>query len=106
METLPVWVLVIYYLFLLTSLLGILFSLFQKKFIGYSLVALLMLLTAPLMFLWIALGRAESFNEFEWLINQIGRGSIAAIYPVAGFLYLFFWWGLILKTKIKSTQVR
>lgn len=106
METLPAWVLVIYYLFLLTSLLGILLTLFQKKFIGYSLIALLILLTAPLMFLWIALGRAENFNEFEWLFNVAGHGSLIAIYSVAGFLYLFFWWGLILKSKIKSTQVK
>ncbi|QAA21830.1 hypothetical protein [Sporolactobacillus terrae] len=106
MENSPIWLDVIFCSFLLATLLGLLFCLFRRRRIIFSLFALFALITAPLTFMLVALGRAENFNEFEWLIHEAVHGSPIAIYSVAGFLYLFLWWGLILKNTIKWTRTR
>ncbi|MCL1631483.1 hypothetical protein M3N64_05905 [Sporolactobacillus sp. CPB3-1] len=36
------------------------------------------------------------------LINRTGHGSLPALYSVAGFLYLLFWWILILPKKTRA----
>lgn len=106
MENLPDWVFALYYLFLVITLLGILYTLFRKQIIIFSLVAFFALLTVSSLSMLLALERTEGFNEFEWIMHEVIHGSPQAIYAFVGFFYLFFWWGLVLKIGIRRTHTK
>lgn len=102
MTSAPAWIIALHYFFVIVTLPGVCTAIFRKQRLICSIIAFFILLTAQLTFFMVALGRGEGFNEFERLINRTGHGSLPALYSVAGFLYLLFWWILILPKKTRA----
>ncbi|MGG3451795.1 hypothetical protein [Domibacillus aminovorans] len=102
-ETIPNWVWMIYYLFLLATLGTAIFSVIRKQMIGLSIIAIVLTMTVPIISLINSIGRVKGLNEFEHLVTQLQQGSIWSIYAIVGFLYLLVWWGMLLiKNKMKT----
>ncbi|MED4752539.1 hypothetical protein [Brevibacillus choshinensis] len=95
-ETLPNWFWVLYYLFLLATFGTALFSVIRKKMIRLSILAIIFVVTVPIISLINSIGRTEGMNEFEHLISQIQQGAIWSIFTVIGYLFLLVWWVLFL----------
>lgn len=100
-ETLPNWFWVLYYLFLLTTLVTAVFIVIRKKIRSLSMVAIVFTVTIPIIGLINSIGRAEGINEYEHLISQLQQGEIWSMYIILGNLFLLLWWVLFL-LKIKS----
>jgi len=100
-ETLPNWFWVLYYLFLLTTLVTAVFIVIRKKIRSLSMVAIVFTVTIPITGLINSIGRAEGINEYEHLISQLQQGEIWSMHIILGNLFLLLWWVLFL-LKIKS----
>ncbi|WP_121661938.1 hypothetical protein [Metabacillus litoralis] len=96
-ETLPAWFLVVYYLFLLITLVAAIFSVLKRVNKGLSIVAIFITFSVPIIWLVNSIGRAEGINEFEHLVNQIQQGAMWSIFTLIGFMFLFVWWVLYLR---------
>lgn len=94
--TLPDWLWIIYYLFLLSALVAGIVSLIKNKYIILSIISIIFAITLPALGLINSIGRLENTNEFQHLFIQLQEGSIWAIYSVIGYLYLFLWFILFL----------
>ena len=102
-ETLPHWVWIIYYLFLIATLGTAIFSVIRKKMISLSIITIVLIITVPIISLINSIGRAKGLNEFEHLVTQLQQGSIWSIYAIISFLYLLVWWVMFLiKNKVKT----
>jgi len=95
-ETLPNWVWIIYYLFLIATLGTAIFSVIRKKMVSFSITAIVLTMTVPIISLVNSIGRAEELNEFEHLVLQLQQGSIWSIYALIGIIYLLVWWVMFL----------
>lgn len=95
-ETLPNWVWIIYYLFLLATLGTAISSVIRKKMLKLSIIAIVLTMTVPVISLINSIGRAEGLNEFEHLVTQLQQGAIWSIYTIIGFLFLIVWWVIFL----------
>lgn len=91
-ETLPSWIWIVFYAFLLATLLTAIFSIISKKLKCLSAVAIIVTITIPINGIINSIGREPGVNEFEHLISQLQLGSFWAIYSSIGLLYLLFWW--------------
>jgi hypothetical protein len=97
-ETLPTWFLIIYYLYLFITLGTVIFSLILKRIILMSFVAIVIVITVPMMILLNSIGREEGLNEVEYLLSQLQQGSMWSIYAVIGYLFLIVWWLLFINS--------
>ncbi|WP_319005832.1 hypothetical protein [Metabacillus niabensis] len=61
-----------------------------------SLVAIVIVITVPIISLLNSVGRKEGLNEYEYLISQLQQGSMWSFYAVLGYLYLVVWWFLFI----------
>lgn len=108
-ETLPTWFWIIYYLFLFITLGTVIFSLILKRIIRMSFVAIVFVITVPMMSLLNSIGREEGLNEVEFLLSQLQQGSIWSIYAVVCYLFLVVWWFVFIfsyeNVKIKGTPL-
>jgi hypothetical protein len=95
-ETLPSWVWVIYYLFLLITLGTAILNVIRKKMISLSIITIVLSITVPIISMINSIGRVNGMNEFEHFVTQLQQGSIWSIYAVIGILYLFVYWVMIL----------
>jgi hypothetical protein len=101
-RTLPNWFLIVYYLFLLTTLGTAIFSVVKRKMKGLSVIVIVFTLTIPIVSLINSIGRAEGMNEFEHLVSQLQQGAIWSVFVIIGYLFLVVWWVLfLLKSKTK-----
>jgi hypothetical protein len=101
-ETLPNWFWTIHHsLWLLTLCAGI-FGLFQKRIRIESIILVIWLPTALLAEFSIAIGRGDGMNEFEWLFQEMMRGSFGAMYVLGHYVYIVFWWFLFFFKKNKK----
>ncbi|TYR81383.1 hypothetical protein FZC66_05900 [Priestia megaterium] len=95
-ETLPVWFWILYYLFFIVTLAAIVFCLAKKRMIGLTVASLLVTITLPVILFINCIGRTEGFNEGEYVLAELQRGAVWAVYTVLGFLFLAVWWYLLL----------
>lgn len=91
-ETLPNWIWIIFYMFLLATLLTAIFSIISKKLKLLSVAAIIVTITIPINGIINSIGRGPGVNEFEHLISQLQLGSFWAIYLSIGLLYILVWW--------------
>ncbi|MTH54211.1 hypothetical protein GKZ89_12440 [Bacillus mangrovi] len=106
MTTLPAWVFIIYYLFLLITLGTALFRLIRRNGKAYSAIAFLAALTIPVIALLNSIGRLEGMNEGQHFISSLQAGALWAVYVLTAFFYLLVWWGLVFwKRKTKQVAV-
>ncbi|HEK9103981.1 TPA: hypothetical protein SUB30_005541, partial [Bacillus pseudomycoides] len=95
-ETLPNWFWIIYYLFLLITLGASIFSVIRKKMKSLSILAIIFVITVPIISLINSIERPAGTNEFEYLINNLQQGFIWSIFIIIGYLFLLVWWLLFL----------
>ncbi|KAB2331393.1 hypothetical protein [Bacillus mesophilum] len=104
-ETLPSWIWVIYYLFLLLTLGTGILNVIRKRMISVSILAICLVITVPVISLVNSIGRAKGVNELEHLVAQLQQGAIWSIYTVTGTLFLFvFWILLFIKNKERNPR--
>ncbi|KZZ84151.1 hypothetical protein [Bacillus sp. SJS] len=99
MSTLPAWIWIFYYLFLLITLGTALFRLIRQNGKAYSAIAFAAALTIPPVAFFSSIGRQEGTNEWQHFISELQIGALWAVYVLAGFLYLFIWWALMITEK-------
>ena len=98
-ETLPNWFWLLYYLFLLTTLVTTIYSVMKRKKKGLSIVATLFTIMLPIITLLNSIGRATGINEFEHLVNQLQEGALWVYFTSLGYLFLISWWVLFLSKR-------
>ncbi|MGE7954400.1 hypothetical protein [Lysinibacillus xylanilyticus] len=104
-ETLPDWVWIIYYFFIIATLGFAIFSIIQKKMIILSTITIVLTITIPISNIINSIGREKGVDEFEHLVTHLQQGSTWSIYAIIGFLYLLVWWVLLLiKNKKKAIR--
>ncbi|MGX5760212.1 hypothetical protein [Brevibacillus parabrevis] len=103
-ESLPGWFWAIYYLFFLITAGTAAFCLVRKKNRRMSVAALLLALLLPVVSLWKSIARAEGMDEFEHFVMELLQGSLWAVFVLAGYVFLFAWWGMFLKKKAFGGQ--
>lgn len=89
-ETLPTWLWIIYYLFLFITLGTIIFTLILKRNVRISLVAIIIIITVPIMSLLNSIGRKEGLNEYEYLISQLSITTRFNVVHLYSFRLLVF----------------
>lgn len=91
-ETLPDWMWSIFYALLLLTLGLAIISIKQSKDKGLSIVAIIFILTAPVIGMINTIEREYGINEFEHLVAHLQQGSLWAIYMIISCLYILVWW--------------
>lgn len=81
-----------------------LFSAFRMKMLIWSLIAIVVTVTVPLISIVNSIGRAEGHNELEHLFHQLLQGSTWSIYVSIGYLYLLIWWVLFFSRNKKRNN--
>lgn len=95
-ETLPSWFWIIYYLFLLATLVTALINIFRMRRKSLSVITIVLTVSIPIISIVNSIGREKGVNEFEHLVTQFQQGSLWSIYVIIAFLYLLVWWIMIL----------
>ncbi|MCF6411417.1 hypothetical protein [Pseudalkalibacillus salsuginis] len=103
-ETLPSWFWACYYLFLLISLVATVYSLIQKRNKSLSVVAIVFVISTPLIGLINNMGRKVGDNELEHLITSMQQGSVWAFYVMIGSLFIFVWWLMFIKNNKRDKK--
>ncbi len=95
-ETLPNWVWIIYYTFILATLGTAIVSIVKKKLIIRSTITIILTMTIPIISSINSMGREKGVDEFEHFITHLQQGSTWTIYVLTGFFYLLVWWTVYL----------
>jgi hypothetical protein len=109
-NTLSVWLWIVYYLFLLIMFSSTIFSIIRKRMVAYSMVALLITITLPMVGVINSIDRPIEQSEWDHLLTQLKQGALWAFYSIAGHAYLVSWlavflWNLKISSKKTSTQL-
>ncbi len=91
-ETVPNWVLIIYYIFILVSLGAALLNIIRFRTVVLSTVTLILALTIPIISIINSIGREIGVDEFEHFIAQLQQGAPWSIYVLLGYGFLVVWW--------------
>ena len=102
-NSMPTWFWIIYYLFLISSLIISLIHFVKNKNKIFSILSILFTITIPLIGILNSIERSTGINEFEYLFIQLQKGSPWAIYSIIGYLYLFIF---LIVTFIKSRKTK
>jgi hypothetical protein len=88
---------IIYYLLLMTIFVRAIYSVIKKKQIPLAMIAILVIISVPMVSLMNSIGKPLEMNEFEFLAREFKQGALWAIFTIAGYLYLLVWFILSLK---------
>ena len=103
-ETLPTWIWIIYYAFLILTIVFAIYNIYKKRVIGLSVVTIVLSIVTPITHYFYSLGRGEGLNEFEHLLQGLQQGDLWGIFVTVLYLYILFWWGLALFNQFKKTS--
>lgn len=103
-ETLPDWVWLIYYSFILATLGFAAFSIVRKKMIILSWLSIMLAMTMPVIGIIYSIGRDKGVDEFEHFVMHLQQGSPWSIYVASSFLYLLVWWVIFLLKQRLTVQ--
>ncbi|RSD28772.1 hypothetical protein [Mesobacillus subterraneus] len=92
-----IWLWVVFYLFLMILFIIAIISVIKKRRIAMSMIAILLIISVPMVSLINSIGRPMEMNEFEFLAREFMQGALWAIFAIAGYLYLLVWFILTLK---------
>ncbi len=88
---------IIYYLLLMTIFVRAIYWVIKKKQLALAMIAILVIISVPMVSLMNSIGRPLEMNEFEFLAREFKQGALWAIFTIAGYLYLLVWFILSLK---------
>jgi hypothetical protein len=88
---------IILYLLLIIIFVRAVYSVIKKQQVPLAMIAILVIISVPMISLMNSIGRPLEMSEFEYLTREFKQGSLWAIFTIAGYLYLFVWLILSLK---------
>lgn len=88
---------IIYYLFLMTIFVRAIYSAIKKKQVPLAMIAILVIISVPMVSLMNSIGRPLEMTEFGFLARELKQGALWAIFTIAGYVYLLVWFILSLK---------
>ncbi|MEK4670747.1 hypothetical protein ABER68_10910 [Paenibacillus alvei] len=91
-ETLPNWVWLFYYLFIIATLAAALYNAMRKRKRALSVFTAIVTLITPFLSFLFALGRRDGLNEWEYIGIGFQEGSIWALTVTAVHLMIVAWW--------------
>ncbi|CDQ40791.1 hypothetical protein M948_17945 [Virgibacillus sp. CM-4] len=97
MVSLPTWIWVFYFIFLVFTLTTALISNFKNRSISYAYTAIILSFAAPLFSFLFSVGRPEGVHSISYVFSQIWNGNLFALAIVLANIYLLFWDGLFIK---------
>lgn len=96
----PNWVWVMYYLFLLLTLISAIYSCFRGKLIYWAYATVIVSLMVPIVGLLFRAQRTEAMNELAYLFSQLGNGDIWAVLITVCLVYVGLWWVLFVREEV------
>jgi hypothetical membrane protein len=102
-ETLLPWFTVLYFLFFLITIVMAIWSIRKKRLEDLAYPALAMAFITPIATLFYLIGRTEGSNELEYFLQNVAKGDVMAIFVLALYGYLIFWW-VVMTMKWKSSK--
>ncbi|MGG0793304.1 hypothetical protein ABE137_04770 [Brevibacillus laterosporus] len=96
MTTMPLWFWVLYYLFILITIILTIVCMIKKKHTLFSAVTLIFSVLAPIVFFLHALTRGYG-NEIEFFFTKFCSGEFWAIFGVVALVEIGYWYFLLLK---------
>ncbi|MBT2691681.1 hypothetical protein [Bacillus sp. ISL-55] len=88
---------IILYLLLMIIFVRAIYSVIKKKQVPLAMIAILVIISVPMVSLMNSIGRPLDMSEFEYLARELKQGALWAIFIIAGYLYLLVWFILSLK---------
>ncbi|MEE1130961.1 MAG: hypothetical protein UHX00_04935 [Caryophanon sp.] len=104
METLPGWFWILYYAFLLLTLLTAIICLVKWQRGAASAFVIILTLAIPIVTFVNAIGRFEHMNEWQYFVHALSHGAIWATFVTISYGCLAVWWGSFFRQKIKETR--
>ncbi|KUP06202.1 membrane protein [Bacillus coahuilensis p1.1.43] len=98
-ETLPQFVWVLFYLFLLSTIGLSIWNLRSKKRYKLALFTIVVTILIPIVGILNSMSRYEGMNELEYLISKLLEGEIWSLLVIIGLLYILVYWCMILFKK-------
>ncbi|MGP4064376.1 hypothetical protein ACTWPF_05585 [Oceanobacillus sp. M65] len=102
-ETLLPWFTILYFLFFLITIVMAIWSIRRKRLEDLAYPALAMAFITPITTLFYLIGRTEGSNELEYFLQNVAKGDVMAIFVLALYGYLIFWW-VVMTMKWKSSK--
>ncbi|GAM14677.1 hypothetical protein [Mesobacillus selenatarsenatis] len=90
-----IWI--ILYLLLMIIFVRAIYSVIKKKQVPLAMIAILVIISVPMVSLMNSINRPLEMSEFEFLARELKQGALWAIFTIAGYLYLLVWFILSLK---------
>lgn len=90
-----IWI--ILYLLLMIIFVRAIYSVIKKKQVPLAMIAILVIISVPMVSLMNSINRPLEMSEFEFLARELKQAALWAIFTVAGYLYLLVWFILSLK---------
>ncbi|MBT2682792.1 hypothetical protein [Bacillus sp. ISL-37] len=90
-----IWI--ILYLLLMIIFVRAIYSVIKKKQVPMAMIAILVIISVPMVSLMNSINRPLEMSEFEFLARELKQGALWAIFTIAGYLYLLVWFILSLK---------
>ncbi|WLR57465.1 hypothetical protein LC048_11775 [Mesobacillus subterraneus] len=88
---------IILYLLLMIIFVRAIYSVIKKKQVPLAMIAILIIISVPMVSLMNSIDRPLEMSEFEFLARELKQGALWAIFTIAGYLYLLVWLILSLK---------
>jgi hypothetical protein len=88
---------IIYYLLLMTIFVRAIYSVIRKRQVPLAMIAILIIISVPMVSLMNSIGRPLEMSEFEFLMKEFKQGAMWAIFTIAGYLYILVWFIFSLK---------
>ncbi|WP_079508649.1 hypothetical protein [Mesobacillus jeotgali] len=95
MSEISFWI--IYYLLLMTIFVRAIYRVIKKRQVAMAMIAILLIISVPMVSLMNSIGRPLEMNEFQFLALEFKQGALWAIFTIAGYAYLLVWFFLSLK---------
>lgn len=96
----PSWVWVMYYLFLLLTLISAFYSCFRGRLLYWAYATIIVSLLVPIVGLLFRAQRTESVNELAYLFSQLGNGDIWAVLITLCLVYVGLWCVLFIREEV------
>ncbi|MFT9598337.1 hypothetical protein [Mesobacillus sp.] len=88
---------IILYLLLMIIFVRAIYSVIKKKQVPLAMIAILIIISVPMVSLMNSIERPLDMSEFEFLVRELKQGALWAIFTIAGYLYILVWFILSLK---------
>lgn len=101
-KTLPPIFWYIFYLLLISTMIGAIVAIANKRVVILSILAIPLSFAIPIVGFMNSITRGEKYNELQYLIVCLKHGSLWAVFMVIAILVIIIWWILFIYKSIKK----